>query len=553
MDIDLQNVNRTVIAFEATCDQTRAYTKDGHCRTWVTTLNERLQHLANKGDIIKGQAASRIRRGLFGNLLQSIFGVNEEVYQSLDDIQSTQNNIIKKTNHQSALLLSTVHKVNSTLSKFYESVTSKLNTGFALINEMQAWFVIADIERLETQIIHTAIEAKNYIDEVNQKYDSLVKIIIHQGSIFDIIPYHQFELLRDKLNQQLPPNLQTLYKPEERIIIEFEEKKILISGFIRLIETSKFELIAASFIPQRVDNNTFATSLSETKFLAINFNDQRYFQTGLTELAKFINAQTQAYLCAPSLIHNMELHSDCIIDFIINRDEEWTCPVTRFTVKDTIWKQLTMDNTWMIISNKLVNAAINCNGIRTEIKIKNTAILKVQKGCIMTTKDKILLSQQQSSIDVHSTYQKPTQPIKLASITMTKTHTAVNIAPIVGLEKSYIPDINEKELLALEPIATHYHQYSHHVISSTCSIVIIILIYIAWGYRHTIKKRLFSSQSASINISNTIPDAFQQQSQEETYGEITRPASATPVATQQLQPTFEEPAQTAPARTWDTA
>jgi Family of unknown function (DUF5641) len=100
MDIDLQNVNKTVIAFEATCDQTRAYTKDGHCRTWVTTLNERLQHLANKVDIIKGQAASRIRRGLFGNLLQSIFGVNEEVYQSLDDFQSTQNNIIKKTNQR---------------------------------------------------------------------------------------------------------------------------------------------------------------------------------------------------------------------------------------------------------------------------------------------------------------------------------------------------------------------------------------------------------------------------------------------------------------------
>jgi hypothetical protein len=553
MATDFKNVNKTVADFETTCDKTQEYTKDGHCKTWLTTLKEKMQQLANKVDIIRGQAATRSRRGLLGDFMQSIFGVNEEVYQSLDDIQETQNNIIKKTNHQSALLLSTVHQVNSTLSKFYESVTSKLNTGFALINEMQAWFVIADKERLETQLIHTAIEARNYIDEVNQKYDTLVKIIVHQGSIFDIIPYHKFELLKNKLNQQLPPNLQTMHKPEERLDIDFDDNKIVISGFIRLIESSRFELIAASFVPQRFGNDTFATSLAETRFLAINFNDQRYFQTSPTELGKCISVQKQTYLCAPSLIHNMELHSDCIIDFIINRHEEWTCSVRKFTVKEAIWKQLTMENTWMIISNDSVNAAINCNGIRTEIKIKNTAILKVKKGCIVTTKDKILLSQQQSSIDVHSTYQKPTQPINIANITMTKPHTAVKIAPIVGLEKSYIPEINEKELLALEPISTHHHPYSHHAISSACSIGIIILIYMAWSYRHTIKKTVCSHRSASKNVSITRPAAQQQKPPSETYAEVSLPTIAAPAATfasKQPQPTITAPAPTASARTW---
>jgi Pao retrotransposon peptidase/Protein of unknown function (DUF1759)/Family of unknown function (DUF5641)/Integrase zinc binding domain/Putative peptidase (DUF1758) len=528
MTTDLQNVNKTIATFAATCDQSKEYTKDNHCGTWLSTFKEKWEQLTNNIDIIKSQSEFRNKRGLVGDFLHHIFGVNDEVYQSLDELQSTQNSLIKRTNHQSTLMLSTVHEVNATLSRFYTSVTEKLNTGTALINEMQAWFIIADKERIENHIIHTAIEAQNYIDEVIKKYENIAKTILHQGSIFNVINYNTFEKLRNNLNQQLPANLQTLHKPEDRIDILKKDNTIIIAGFIRLVETSTFDLVAASFIPQRINNNTFGTSLPETKFLAINFNDQRYFSTELKDIEKCTPLQKRSYVCAPSLIHNMELHSDCIIDYILNRHEEWTCPIRKFTVKEPIWKQLTMENTWLIISKEPVNAAINCHGTRTEMKIRNTAILKVQKGCIVTTRDNILLSKQQSTISVHSTYQKPTQQINLENLTMIKPYEAVKLAPIVGLETSYIPDLIDNEIKAIEPIATHHHQVTHHVISSTSSIGIVILIYIAWSYRHTIRRQLFRTRSQSTMISQTAPNRVQHEPTGTDAETTTLPPAPTP-------------------------
>jgi hypothetical protein len=204
----------------------------------------------------------------------------------------------------------------------------------------------------------------------------------------------------------------------------------------------------------------------------------------------------------------MELHSDCINDYLLNRKDQWTCPVKKFVVKEPIWKQLTMDNTWLINSQEQIQAAITCNGIRHEIKIKDIAILKIHKGCIITTRDNIILSKQQSSISVHSTYQKPARQMNFDNITVVKPHDPVKITPIISLEDSYIPDQVGNEIRAMENTIIH-HQIMHHAASSICIIGIIIIIYIAWSYRTAIRKQIYRTRPVTIPVQETELDSVQ--------------------------------------------
>lgn len=51
---------------------------------------------------------TRKKRGILGQLLTSIFGVNDEVYRDIDSLILNQKKIIASANHQTKFMISTI-------------------------------------------------------------------------------------------------------------------------------------------------------------------------------------------------------------------------------------------------------------------------------------------------------------------------------------------------------------------------------------------------------------------------------------------------------------
>ncbi|KAL3268730.1 hypothetical protein HHI36_007832, partial [Cryptolaemus montrouzieri] len=70
------------------------------------------------------------KRGLFGEFMTSVLGVNGEVYRDVDSLQDSQNHLIDTANQQAKLLISRTSTIKSTEDRIYkklENFRKKLN------------------------------------------------------------------------------------------------------------------------------------------------------------------------------------------------------------------------------------------------------------------------------------------------------------------------------------------------------------------------------------------------------------------------------------------
>jgi hypothetical protein len=62
----------------------------------------------------------------------AMFGVNDEVYRSIDDLGDAQDEIREKTAHQSNLLISTIQEVNTNTNTQIMELNEKVNQSIKL-------------------------------------------------------------------------------------------------------------------------------------------------------------------------------------------------------------------------------------------------------------------------------------------------------------------------------------------------------------------------------------------------------------------------------------
>lgn len=69
------------------------------------TLVEQKSHLTSIENILRGIRHDRQKRSLLGQLLTSVFVVNDEVYKGIDELEKNQQVVIKSSNHQTKRLI----------------------------------------------------------------------------------------------------------------------------------------------------------------------------------------------------------------------------------------------------------------------------------------------------------------------------------------------------------------------------------------------------------------------------------------------------------------
>jgi hypothetical protein len=355
------------------------------------------------------------------------------------------------------------------------TLSDKINDGIRLINSMQPWYTMMDKQKVNYHMIAVSYDAENLMDEISSKYDTIIKAVLHQGSILNFISFHELKETISKITAKLPTDIEVEHRPSEKIQISFTEDSIIIHGFLNLKETSKFKLLAATSIPQKVKDDTFATTSTVSHLVAIDYNRQRYFNTTIGEMETCTKQQDNLHSCSMTSIHNLETNNNCIIDHLLNRNEYWACPIKQFVITAPIWKQLMMENTWLLVSSIPTRIATVCGGFREEKIVKSVAIIKIRNGCIIKTNDTTILSRRQSMLSVRGTFQKPINISVPREADEQTYYNATHILPIIKLEQSYVSDniINE------EPILKR-HAVHHHLISISSSIFAVLMILLIW-------------------------------------------------------------------------
>lgn len=502
MSEDTRKVTQVIENFEKLCEEAKKLSTETQCNS----LSHHLRQKESEMQLAKNGLPSlhRKRRGIFGQFLTSVFGVNDEAYRDIDSLQENQDELIRASKHQTKLMISAMSTVNDTeikienqLRKFQE----KLNKGLSAINDMQTWYKSADINALNIHIISSYQLASNYIADVIGYYSKVFEIVYEKASIYKLLsPFHVTSIIK-KANQKLPSSLKIWHIPRKTTAEETEGQWIKIYAYFTIEDISEFTLLKAIPTALQIKNGTYWEMDITNDILAIDYNNQQYFQLTHNEMKSCIQRKT-TYLCSPPAVKNMETSPNCIIDDIYQRHQNKKCKIRRCTITGINWIQLYTPNSWMYITSKPTNIAITCNGNRQEVLLNTTGIIQMTEDCIIQTKQKIIRPKRLDTVPVVSSYSKASAfDIDLTTNTLHELNPSVSSfeeEPMFTIQGDLTRlKVGEQQLgQRLENTVWKKVKYHSYVTSSTTVLVAAIISIIGWVIYYA-KRRSRRSQSTA--------------------------------------------------------
>lgn len=112
LDQDLGKIIKITSQFQKLCSDTQAMLAESHCNEFYHHLREEKLKFQTTKEYLTEIKNTRRKRGILGQFLTSVFGVNDEVYKDTDTLNSNQQKLIDSANHQTKIMLSTISAVN---------------------------------------------------------------------------------------------------------------------------------------------------------------------------------------------------------------------------------------------------------------------------------------------------------------------------------------------------------------------------------------------------------------------------------------------------------
>lgn len=114
MKQQFEKVSTVTSQFKNLCHQSQTITYETHCNEFYSHLEEERTKFERTIQSLTNIEHTRKKRGLLGQFLTSIFGVNDQVYRDINTLQDNQRLLIEAANHQTKIMVSTISTVNQT-------------------------------------------------------------------------------------------------------------------------------------------------------------------------------------------------------------------------------------------------------------------------------------------------------------------------------------------------------------------------------------------------------------------------------------------------------
>lgn len=417
---DTHSVEQVVTQYKEMCHQAYNLSKEINCSPLLQHLQEQESEMKWIQEGINGYNV-RSKRGLFGKVLTSVFGVNDDVYRELDDLQLNQKELIQASNHQAKFMISALSTFNDTeirINNQLERFRVKLNRGMAIINEMEKWYKAIDTNQMYIHLLSSYQMASNYIAEQCSHYNKILNVNLNRGRLYDLITLAHLHKAIQAGKAKIPTSLDILDYPIIKMEVKRSAKSITIFSYLLIIDRTEFDTMKVTPTPLKVENGSYWIFNTPNKVLCVDYNNQHYFELDDAEFKMCVNLNNHKYVCSPSSVRNIETNSNCVIQELYQHNNKSSCDIEEHGIQSIVWKQLQMPNTWMFIANKPAKIAITCNGIRDDVLINSSGIIQLSQACNIKTKYNMLTPQRVDTIPVIGSYEKPT----LVTINSTFSH-----------------------------------------------------------------------------------------------------------------------------------
>lgn len=519
-------VSNIIHQFSDLCNKTRDLSEETHCELLTQHLLEQQTKLKWLEQGLESDTIPRAKRGLLGQALTSIFGVNDEVYRDLDELSFNQKELIKAAQHQTKVMVSTLFSINETETRINNQLqrfTTKLNKGIEMINKMNAWYRRIDTNRLNIHILSSYQLAINIITDETTEYSKLSNIHYGKGTLYDVLSPAQVAATIIAANKKLPQHLTILREPVLSTSIISAHDKYFINGHFLIVDVTEFELIRVTPTPIKTEDKHYWTIKTTTNLLAVDYNAQNYFELAEEEFRDCETISNHQFVCNPNVIKKIETNPNCILDYLYDRLEDInTCPLKKHPLRSTIWKKLQMKNTWMFVVGKPTRVAVICDGNREDIKLSISGIIQISQECIITTKHNVLVPKRSQGASVISSYSKA------VNVSMEPVHPSnlrpLQLEPVLRPEDSLSSLAKQEEDMDEELQEVPWRTISRHPVYTGVGTTAMIIVVVAalWMLVRRILKQPRS----------TAPQAFQMRP--------LRPVPPTaPFETRPLHPTPE--------------
>ncbi|KAL1488863.1 hypothetical protein ABEB36_014658 [Hypothenemus hampei] len=301
-------VRNVISQLSQLCDTMRNVSANINCKTATDQLNHKQTELQW---LVKGLETSilkRQKRGVLGKILTAVFGVNDEVYQDINNLRENQKELIQASKHQTKFMIQALSRFNETdqrienkLNHFKEKLEKGLEITKLMENwyskGMENWYRQVDENRLALHLVSTHQVANTYIDELLNLYKNLLNLHFNKGHLFEIISPAQIEEIIIQANHKLQNDVEVLSHPMYKTGVDHSEENIHIYGYFYITEKTEFLLVKT---PQKIEKNRYWTFDIPNEILGIDYNSQRYFMEPTKEFSRNIRIHEHSYIASPA-------------------------------------------------------------------------------------------------------------------------------------------------------------------------------------------------------------------------------------------------------------
>lgn len=389
---DLDNVKNTVAQLTNLCNRAKLTVPTIQCDDLIKHVKDEQRNLLvifNRLQVRNETTHSRPKRGLVGTILTSLFGVNDEVYHDIEALDKNQKALIRTTKANTKIMISTVAAVNSTeirIANKMDIFNGKLNEGMRAINQMQGWHDVSEGNRMSLYLLNSFLTATSYLKEVEAKYTILLNAYLKRSHLYEFLSHEEIAKIISRCDVKIRPEMEVLREPLDQLDFVQESTNIIVYGYFVIIDTEEYELIRINTVPDRLENSIYREMMLPSTTFGVNYDGNRYFELTINDIRKALKVNESTFVLHPKVFFNIDQASNCIINQMYKKVNGTRCPIRRFQVVNTIWKELWTRNTWMFISPDFTTIQLTCHTGREEIVLNSTGILHINSDCTIHSK-----------------------------------------------------------------------------------------------------------------------------------------------------------------------
>uniref|UniRef100_A0A2A4KAG8 DUF5641 domain-containing protein n=1 Tax=Heliothis virescens TaxID=7102 RepID=A0A2A4KAG8_HELVI len=485
---DFEKMKNVTSRFANLCKNAGTIIDPTHCEQLHHHLLEQESKFERTKEYLTEISNTRKRRGLLGQLLTSVFGVNDEVYRDINSLNLNQQKLIESANHQTKFMISTISQVNKTEERIrlkLEGFQNKLNQVIEYIDSNDRWYTKVDHNSINIHILRTYQLAINIMEEIKEIYNGLLEIYLSNSTVYSILTPKNISELIAVANKKLPSNLKIVYQHLLDTKIAQNDTHIQVYAYFPIQDISKYTLMYITAIPKKNADKTFQNIEVNKAYIGLNYNNELYFELSDEELKACIK-RSESFICFPGAVKNMQLSENCMVNQLFKNQTKTKCRArTCHISNNAIWKQLYMQNTWLFIVRDYITTSIVCDGQREELELRGIGVLHISDNCIIKTPNNILTAKRTISVEFVTSYSKPLD-FSISTYVVSNSKWNITKEEVIDSSKDIFQHLVDKEnTLQTELDNTVWQQISSHtyVASFVSSIILfcIILVIICYG------------------------------------------------------------------------